>query len=242
MLTPKHKATKLGIAPRSQSYQRSAEVADDLNVGGTSSFSKTEPRILTPCHPLFVPGYYYASPLISFSPSDLSWDDFFVDTIYVFAYPVPRQIVASKIAIEIGGASGTAGSTLSMVLYDAFKDYTMSEQGTTKYGLPHNLVRNFGTVATDSTGVKVIDFSDNKLTLPADLYWLGLNNSHGLVDIIGGKASMGIYGYSDRPVNASGFYQSTIYGTWPNPFDLSLTRTAHKIGLRFGFWVYSLGE
>ena len=242
MLTPKFKATKLGIAPRSQSYQRSAEVADGLNVRGTSVFAKTDPKILIPCHPLFVPGYYYASPLISFSPSDLSWDDFPVDTIYVFAYPVPRQIVASKIAIEIGGASGTAGSTLSMVLYDAFKDYTMSEEGTTKYGLPYNLVRNFGTVATDSTGVKVIDFSDNKLTLPADLYWLGLNNSHGLVDIIGGKASMGIYGYSDQPINASGFHAPENYGTWPDPFLLSAIRTPHKIGLRFGFWVYSLGE
>ena len=233
MLTPKFKATKLGIAPRSQSYQRSAEVANDLNVRGTSSFSKTAPRILTPCHPLFVPGYYYASPLISFSPNDITWDDFLVDTIYAFAYPVPRKIIVNKIAIEIGGASGTAGSTLRMGLYDA--------RNLDILGTPYNLIRDFGEVATDSTGVKVIDFSANKLTLIGDLYWLVLNNSHALVDLTGGVATMGVMGYSESPMNASGFYLSYAYGTYPSIFP-SGTKTPHKIGLRYGFWVDTLLE
>ena len=235
MLTPKHKAIKLGIAPRSQSYQRSAEVADDLNVGGTSSFSKTEPRILTPCHPLFVPSYYYASPLISFSPNDITWDDFLADTIYAFAYPVPRKIMVSKIAIHIGGASGTAGSTLRMALCDC--------KNPIGNGRPYNLLRDFGEVATDSTGIKVIDFSDNKLILPADLYWLELNNSHNFVDIIGGTATTGIQGYSNEPINAAGIYFGYTYGAFPNTFpEYTEAIFPHKIGLRFGFWVDTLLE
>ena len=236
MLIPKHKATKLGIAPRSQSYQRSAEVADELNVRGTSFFSKTDPKILTPCHPLLIPGYYYASPLISFSPNDITWDDFRADTIYSFAYPVPRKIMVSKIAIHIGGASGTAGSTLRMGLYDS------SKGGIPPVGIPYNLIRDFGAVATDSTGVKVIDFSNNMLVLSADLYWLALNNSHALVDIMGGTTTMGIFGYPDMPINASGFYISYAYGAYPNTFPFEETKTPHKIGLRYGFWVNTLVE
>ena len=197
-------------------------------------YEASTPRILVPCHPLFVPGYYYASPLNAFSPSDISWDDFLANTLYVFAYPIPRRIQVSKIAIEIGGASGTSGSTLRMALYSA------SKGGTPPTGIPYKLIRDFGTVATDTTGVKVIDFSANMLILPADLYWLVLNNSDALVDIIGSKATMGIFGYSDRPINASGFYISYTYGAFPDSFPWDATKTAHKIGLRYGFWVDSL--
>ena len=233
MLTPKYKAIKLGIAPRSQSYQRSAEVADDLNVRGTSFFSKTDPKILMPCHPLFIPGYYYASSLISFSPSDISWDDFPADTVYAFAYPIPRRIKVHKIAISVGGASGTAGSTLRMALYDS-KDIQVA-------GLPWNLIRDFGTVATDSTGVKLIVFSDDPLILPADLYWLALNNSHALVDLVGGTAAMGIMGYPDEPINAAGFHVPYSYQAFPSTFPQD-ARTPHKIGLRYGFCVSTVLE
>jgi len=231
VLTPKHKATKLGIAPRSQSYQRSAEVADDLNVGGTSFFSKTDPKILTPCHPLFVPGYYYASALTS--GSNVSWDDFPANTIYVFAYPIPRKLIVSKIAIHIGGASGTAGSTLRMGLYDAGNPDIL--------GTPYNLIRDFGAVATDSIGVKVIDFSDDKLTLIGDLYWLVLNNSHAGVDIGGVTSTMGVLGDSETPRNSSGFRIDYAYGAFPSIFP-SGTKTLHIIGLRYGFWVNTVLE
>jgi len=197
-------------------------------------YESSTPRILVPCHPLFVPSYYYASPLISFSPSDITWDDFPANTIYAFAYPIPRRVQVSKIAINIGGASGTAGSTLRMALYQA------SKGGTPPAGIPQTLIRDFGTVATDSTGVKVIDFSTDMLILPADLYWLALNNSHALVDIIGGKATMGIFGYSAEPINAAGFWVDYTYGAFPASFPWDLAKTPHKIGLRYGFWVDSL--
>jgi len=196
-------------------------------------YEASTPKILMPCHPLFIPGYYYASPLISFSPSDVSWDDFPADTLYAFAYPVPRKIIVSKMAIHIGGASGTAGSTLRMGLYDAGNPDIL--------GTPYNLIRDFGTVATDSTGVKVIDFSDDKLTLCGYLYWLVLNNSHANVDIAGGKATMGVMGYSKMPINCSGFRLTYAYGTYPSIFP-SGTKTPHKIGLRYGFWVDTLLE
>ena len=236
MLIPKHKATKLGIAPRG-SYEPGIDIGGDLNVyGSTYLRSSVTPRILLPCHPLFVPSYYYASPLISFSPNDITWNDFLADTIYAFAYPVPRKIMVSKIAINIGGASGTAGSTLRMGLYDAEHPNIL--------GMPYNLIRDFGEVATDSTGIKAIDFSDNKLTLPSDLYWLVLNNSHNLVDIIGGTATMGVQGYMDEPRNAAGFCSSYTYGAFPNIFPTPIDGgfSPHKIGLRFGFWVDSLLE
>ena len=231
MLTPKSKATKLGIAPRSQSYQRSAEVADDLNVRGTSFFSKTDPKILTPCHPLFVPGRYYSSALVSYGASDATWVDYPANSIHVFAYPIPRRVRVSKIAINIGGASGTSGSKLSMALYSA--DLS---------GYPYDFIRDFGEVASDSTGVKVIDFSDDKLILPADLYWLGLNNSHAGVDIVGGMSTLGVLGFTGEPVTSSGFIVDYTYGSWPKPFDLTLTKTLFKITARYGLWIDALVE
>jgi len=239
MLTPKHKATKLGIAPRG-SYEPGIDIGGDLNVyGSTYLRSSVTPRILLPCHPLFIPGYYYASPLISFGPNDITWDDFLADTIYAFAYPVPRKIIVNAIAIEVAGASGTAGSTLRMGLYDA--------RSPDMLGIPYNLIRDFGEVATDSTGLKEIDFSDDKLTLIADLYWLVLNNSHALVDLAGGTATTGVMGYtpdvggSKRPINCIGFRVEYTYGAFPSIFPSGI-KTSHEIGLRYGFWVDTLVE
>ena len=237
MLIPKYKQEKYGIAPRSQGYHRELDVETGLNIGGFTTFrGSTNPKIVLPSHALFVPGYYYASPLNVFSPTDISWDNFPANTIYVLAYPIPRRITANEIAIEIGGASVTVGATLRMALYDA-NWVSPSAGGEPPLGMPKNLIRDFGTVAANSIGVKTVTFATNLLDLSADLYWLALNNSHSDVDLVGGKACSGVFGYSSSPINASGFSVPYTYGAFPNPFPWALSKTAHKIGLRFGFWV-----
>ena len=240
MLTPKFKATKLGIAPRSQSYQRSAEIADDLTIDGSATFRGfISPKIIFPSHPLFVPGYYYASPLNVFSPSDITWDNFLANTIYVFAYPIPRRIICSKVAIHVGGASANANAMMRMALYDA-NWVVPSSSDESPLGMPKTLLRQFVALDVSTSGVKVLDLSTHTLNLPADLYWLALNNTDADVDLVGGTASSGVFGYSDMPINASGFRVPYAYGeqgAFPNPFPWTLEKTAHKIGLRFGFWV-----
>ena len=196
------------------------------------------PRILIPCHPLFIPGYYYASPLIVFSPSDISWDNFPANTLYVFAYPIPKGIRTHKIAIEIGGASANSDARIEMALYTA-NWVTPLSASDCPLGMPKDLLLDMGYVQSNSVGVKTNLFAGAK-DLPADLYWLALNNNVSDVDLVGGKATSGIFGYSESPINASGFSIAYTYGSWPSLFPWDSTKTAHKIGLRFGFWVGEL--
>ena len=219
MLTPKYKAEKLGIEPRSQSYHSQLDVWD-----GTNLSQPITPRILLPTQTFLALNQYYASPLHVVGASDLTWTDFAIDKIWAYAFPITRRLKFTKVAINIVGV-GAAGAKLRLALYKSAND-----------GLPQDLLQDFGEVDATTTGIKVIDFSTSAITLDREVCWLCHNGNDGTIDLLGFTGSLGVFGYATEPATGPSFSVVYTYGAFPATFPTG-DKAILRIALRFGLYL-----
>lgn len=84
---------------------------------------------------------------------------------YYFPVHCPDQLTFDRVLVEVSTASGSAGSVGRVGLYAAGADWQPT--GT--------LIEDFGTFATDSTGVKTLTPSGGSRTLPGGRYLFAIN-------------------------------------------------------------------
>lgn len=129
-----------------------------------------------------------------------------------------RPCTLGSVRFNVNSQAATAGTVVRFGIYSVLTD-----------GMIGPLIRDLGTIAVDSTGVKTIDFSGDPVSLSAQGFymancWQAQNSTFNFQAYVGG-ASGGSVGYIYQPaftstrslsVSASNYFVSSITGALPS--------------------------